>query len=259
MIESRLCTQKDFETKGFKKIVKDIKHNFRYHRKLWEFVVMIETLHELNLLKDGINGLGFAVGQEPLTSYFVKHGCNITASDYVDQELWEGDNQLAKSLKDLNSYKIVSQKLLEEKAKFIPVDMRNISEDLKQEQFDFIWSSCAFEHLGDLEEGKKFVVESLKCLKPGGYAIHTTEYNCESNIETISEGDFVIYRKRDFEDIEERLEENNAKLFPINYDFGDMRYDLIVDEEPYSQEYHLKLNLVNYISTSALLIIQKKE
>ena len=257
MIESRLCTQKDFETEWFKKITKDINCDFRYHRKLWEFVVMIDTLHKLNLLKEGRVGLGFAVGTEPLTSYFIKHGCKVVASDYMDQELWSKNNELAQSLKDLNTHKIIDQKVLESNCIFRNVDMRNIPEDLKQEQFDFIWSSCAFEHLGNLEEGKKFVVDSLKCLKPGGYAIHTSEYNCSSNDDTVKEGDFVVYRKQDYEDIEYRLKKNNAKLFPINYDLGDMEHDSYVDDVPYESEIHLKLNLVKYTSTSILLIIQK--
>ena len=51
--------------------------------------------------------------------------------------------------------------------------MRDLPDDLGS--FDFIWSSCSFEHLGSLGEGERFVLEALRFLKPGGVAVHTTE------------------------------------------------------------------------------------
>ena len=38
-------------------------------------------------------------------------------------------------------------------------------------QFDFVWSACAFEHLGSILNGLEFVVNSVKCLKPGGVVL----------------------------------------------------------------------------------------
>lgn len=43
-------------------------------------------------------------------------------------------------------------------------------------RFDFCWSSCALEHLGSIEAGFSFIRNSLATLKPGGTAVHTTEY-----------------------------------------------------------------------------------
>ena len=257
MIQSRLCKQKDFETEKFKKYVENINHNFRYHRKLWEFVAIIDTLHELNLLKEGTKGLGFAVGTEPLSAYFIKHGCDIVSSDFiVENNIWSTNNEVAYNIDNLNEHKIISHDLLSQKCIFRVEDMNNIHSDLKQGKFDFIWSSCAIEHIGGLDKGLNYVVNSLDCLKSGGYSIHTTEYNCSSNDGTAEYSDNGIYRKKDFEKLETMLW-GKAVLFPIDYDLGDMRYDNYIDTYPYSNETHLKLDLFGYISTSALLIIKK--
>ena len=256
MIESRLCTQKDFDTHIFKNYVKEINHNFHYHRKLWEFISIIDTLHSLDLLKEGKRGLGFAVGTEPLSSYFIKYGCKVIVSDFItDNSVWENENQLGKGIESLNKYNIIKNSLLKNKAKFRSVDMNNIPQDLKRKQFDFVWSSCAFEHLGSLEKGLDFVKDSLNCLKVGGFAIHTTEYNLDSNFDTFESNDAVIYRKKDFEKLEEMVGDN-FKLYPINYNSGKDKHDKYIDEFPYSNEFHLKLNLFGYTTTSILIILE---
>ena len=45
------------------------------------------------------------------------------------------------------------------------------------------------------------MLDSLRFLRPGGIAIHTTEFNVSSNDNTVADGDTVIYRKRDIEDL----------------------------------------------------------
>ncbi len=75
--------------------------------------------------------------------------------------------------------------------------MNDIPGDL--EGFDFNWSSCSFEHLGSIEKGINFLMNQLKTLKPGGWAVHTTEFNVSSDDKTIESGDTVVYRKKDIE------------------------------------------------------------
>ena len=83
-------------------------------------------------------------------------------------------------------------------------DMSDIPEDLNG--FDFNWSSCCFEHLGSLEAGMDFVINAVeKTLRPGGIAVHTTEFNLSSNEQTVEEGPTVIYRRRDIEELVRRF------------------------------------------------------
>ena len=63
------------------------------------------------------------------------------------------------------------------------VDMTSLPADLGE--FDFSWSSSAFEHLGTLEAGMEFVCREMAFVRPGGVAVHTTEYNASSDDTTI--------------------------------------------------------------------------
>jgi hypothetical protein len=111
--------------------------------------------------------------------------------------------------------------------------------------------------LGSLEEGMSFVIESLKCLRPGGIAVHTTEINVDSDVDTIKKGHDVIYRKNDFLKLAERLAGLGHHIEPFDFDFGDQEADRIVDEPPYTGMPHLKLRIGRFASTSFGLIVTK--
>src|SRR4249919_2372505 len=51
----------------------------RYHRKLWEWVYICQTLHERGKLAPGLRGVGFGVGKEPLAALFASRGVDIVA------------------------------------------------------------------------------------------------------------------------------------------------------------------------------------
>lgn len=257
LIKGSLCIKKDFDQKEFNFYAQEMNQDFRYHRKLWEWIKIAETLDKFNLLNKNKHGLGFAVGKEPLSSYFIKRGCYITASDYINSDsMWKESDQYASQIENLNSFKIISDSQLKEKLSFENIDMNNIPEDFKQESFDFLWSSCALEHLGNLQKGLDFIENSLECLKPGGIAIHTTEFNCYHSENTIEDGHSGIYRKKDIEDLQFLLKDK-AVIYPINYNLGEDDLDFYIDQPPYREDKHLKLELYGYECTSLLLIIQK--
>ena len=77
------------------------------------------------------------------------------------------------------------------------MDRNAIDADLEG-QDDLVWSASAFEHLGSFMHGLEFVINSVKCLKPGGVAVHTTEFNCSSDADTLDNASTVLFRKRDF-------------------------------------------------------------
>ena len=82
--------------------------------------------------------------------------------------------------------------------------MNDISSDLSN--FDFCWSCCALEHLGSLSAGMRFIERSLDTLRPGGWAVHTTEFNIFSDVATIERGATVLYRQRDLRWLMEHLQ-----------------------------------------------------
>ena len=136
------------------------------------------------------------------------------------------------------------------------VDMNAIPADLAG--FDFNWSSCSFEHLGTLEKGFDFLRNQLKTLRPGGWSVHTTEFNVSSNDETQENNDTVIYRHRDIEKIAAELRKEGHFVEETDYSLGGLPEDYMVDTEPHLQDIHLKLQVGKYVVTSIGLIIRKK-
>lgn len=238
--------------------------NFRYwaarmglkpgglHRKAWEWCFIVQALHERGMLVPGGKGLGFAVGEEPLTSLFASMGCEILATDLdceqADREGWVEGRQHAAGRAQLNNGGLCSPELFDAMVRFRSVDMREIQSDLTG--FDFLWSSCALEHLGSLQSGVDFVLRAMECLRPGGVAVHTTELNVESNDRTLETGHDVIYRERDLIDLADELRRRGCAVTPLAFDTGDSDEDRYVDEPPYRGRVHLKLRIGGFASTS---------
>jgi hypothetical protein len=115
------------------------------------------------------------------------------------------------------------------------------------------------EHLGSLAAGLDFVVAALGLLRPGGVAVHTTEFNVSSNEQTVEEGYNVIYRRRDLEAFAERMRPSGAVLVKPDFDPGCEPEDLAFDLPPYyvHGRPHVKLLLDRYVSTSILLVLHQ--
>lgn len=231
------------------------------HRKLWEWCAISQALAERSLLAPGKRGIGFAVGTEPLASLFAARGADIVASDYgaaTNAAGWAQTGQLADSLATIHWPGFLSFAVFQQRVRYQDINMADLSH-LPDQAFDFGWSSCAFEHLGSLEAGIQFVVQSMACLKPGGVAVHTTEFNVSSNTHTLDVGPNVIYRRQDIEALDCRLRQIGCALEPMDFDPGSQEHDLAFDSPPYYSlgRQHVKLQLGGYVTTSALLIIRK--
>jgi hypothetical protein len=133
--------------------------------------------------------------------------------------------------------------------------MNAIPDDLRG--FDFTWSSCALEHLGSLGAGMDFVVRQMDCLRPGGTAVHTTEYILSSDDDTVETGGTVLYRRKDIEALAERLRAGGHAI-DLDFSEGDSPDDLHVDVPPYS-DVHLRTRLGAFVTTSLALVVTKGE
>ena len=227
------------------------------NRKQWEWVYILEVLNHHGLLRDGARGLGFGCGKEPLPSLMAKLGCSVVATDLADNEAaksgWIAGNQHASCLDDLNYRAICDPSVFARRVTFRACDMTDIPGDLSG--FDFVWSSCALEHLGSLENGSRFIENSVKCLRPGGVAVHTTEFNLGSNGKTLEVPAACIYRKRDIEGLALRLIEQGHHIGKINFSPGTEPPDLYVDLPPYKSAVHLRLILKRHLTTSIGLFV----
>lgn len=255
------CTQAQIESPAFRHWAAALREKpGALHRKLWEWCFIVQALYERGKLGEGMRGLGFAVGTEPLGSLFAKMGCAIVASD-IGEDIardagWVNTNQHASGLAQLNQRGLCPAEDFASRVTFREVDMRAIPADLRG--FDFLWSSCALEHLGSLAHGMDYVMQAMTCLREGGVAVHTTELNCDSDQDTIEVGGSVVYRKRDLQDLAGRLRDLGHRVEPMDFNLGDSPADGYVDEPPYGGRSHLKLRLGPYASTSFGLIITKR-
>lgn len=258
---STVCRQESFETPAFSFWSRRLDEGLRYHRKLWEFVFICQALWERGAVRPGARGLGFGVGSEPLSAFFASEGCRITATDMTFERAeemgWVDTNQHAQGKAALRKPVVCADDLFDANVEFRTCDMNAVPDDLAG--YDFCWSACAFEHLGSIEKGLAFVERSIECLKPGGWAVHTSEYNYGSNLETIDHADTVLFRRQDLEALVERLAARGHRVAPLDLHMGDGRIEQYVDVMPYRDQPHLRMSLWGHPTTSVGLIIQRGE
>lgn len=260
-LRSCLCTQQQLESPVFQDWADRMgEPRGRLLRKIWEWCYIAEALSERHMLRQGRSGLGFAVGEEPLPALFASLGCTITATDLETARAagagWVQSGQHAHDLDLVNKRGLCDPDDFRNRVTFRFVDMNRIPGELKA-GYDFLWSSCALEHLGSLTRGERFVYNAMACLKPGGVAVHTTEFNVHSNDLTEDYKPIVIFRRRDMERIAARLTACGHTVEPFSFDAGHLPVDEMVDEPPYRDDRHLKLLIGSYVCTSVGFIITK--
>lgn len=257
---SELCKAKDFAQPWYHYWCGIMKQQPSFHRKQWEYCWILQALKERNCIEAGKRGVGFAVGTEPIPSVLARFGCDILATDiYPEQgkEMgWDNNNQLCYSADSLFYDGICDRDTFDKRVEYLPADMNHIPADIRN--FDFNWSSCSFEHLGTIEKGLAFLHNQLHTLKPGGWAIHTTEYNLSSNDETQDHDPSVFFRHRDIERIAAELRQAGHFVEELDYSLGALPEDFAVDVQPHQQKVHLRLQAGRFVVTSIGLIIRKK-
>jgi hypothetical protein len=267
MLRSQLCSAESLRSPALRAWAERLRpmwaagddaRDVMLHRKMWEWLFIAEALHERDMLTDGRRGVGFGVGKEPLVALFAAAGCDIVATDQPHESAvasgWtDSEVEWAGGLGGLNDFGLCAPDEFGERVTYRPVDMNALPADLQG--FDFAWSSCALEHLGTLGAGLDFVVAQMSCLRPGGVAVHTTEYLVSSNESTVEAGGTVFYRRRDIEGLVARLRRAGHAV-DIDYTLGSTPDDVHVDVPPYT-DVHLRTELAGHVTTSLALIVTK--
>lgn len=208
------------------------------------------------MLRHGCRGLGFGVGTEKLPSLFASLGARITATDAPVGLNWDRTSDISDHRSRLFDPDIIDQETFNDRVSFEYCDMNNIPSHLTD--YDFCWSSCSFEHLGTLQHGLDFVVNTVeRNLKVGGVACHTTEFNLSSDDQTIETGVSVVYRKKDLERLFRLLQERGHWVEPLRIEPGTLPPDYFVDVPPYISNPHLKLLYESYVLTSVGLVARR--
>jgi hypothetical protein len=259
-LTSSLCRQADFSSAAYHAWCARFGQRRKWHRKQWEYFFILQSLYERGKLAPGQRGLGFGVGKEPLVAVMAALGAEALATDMslsaAKSQGWVSTGQFAAQLADLNAGAHCPAEDFARLVTYREVDMNAIPSDIGE--FDFMWSSCAFEHLGTLRRGLEFVLNSSKHLKSGGVGVHTTEYNLSSNDVTIGAGHTSLYRKRDLEGLAQELSSHGCALAPLNFDTGQGLLDHWVDVPPFRDNVHLRRQLEEFSVTSVGLIVIKQ-
>ncbi|WP_442678961.1 hypothetical protein ACSBM8_15860 [Sphingomonas sp. ASY06-1R] len=258
---STLCHQAHFAYDQYRFWSRAMKEEPKFYRKQWEFVYIAQSLFERGLLAPGKRGVVFGAGQEQLPALFASFGAEILATDQAADDAarsgWVATGQHTFDLSALNQRGICTAKMFSELVSFRAVDMNAIPQSL-DESFDFCWSACALEHLGSLEHGLQFIENSILTLRPGGVAVHTTEFNLSSNDDTFESESCSFYRRCDMEAVVSRLTEKGYLVSPFDWTIGEGFAELVVDLPPYGRgEPHIRLRAGDYDCTSVGLIVER--
>lgn len=258
---SRASTQAAIESDWFRYWMEALKVAPLAHRKLWEFAYILQNLHHRGMIAPGRAGLGFGCGEEPLPSFFAARGVDVTVTDLqpelVADRGWAETGQHTAGLMSAYKPALVDEATFRERVALKYVDMNDIPADLHG-RYDFCWSVCALEHLGSIANGLDFIENSLKTLKPGGVAVHTTEFNYSQDRDTVDDGPTVLFLRSHFEEIAARLTAAGHEVGALDFDTGAEPLDAFVDTPPFAHRaIHLKLSVDGYPSTCFGITVRK--
>lgn len=255
---SQLCTASQFAEASYADACAMMRMTPTLHRKQWEFVWILAAMRKAGLLRPGARALGFGVGREPLPAVMAAHDMEVMATDapaeVVASAGWSSTNQHSESRIELYRADIVDRERFDRLVAFRPVDMNAIDPDLRG--YDLCWSSCCFEHLGSIRHGLDFVENSLATLKPGGMALHTTEFNLASDDDTFESRGTSLFRRQDMLQLAQRLGEAGHEVWPLNFHPGLGEVDEHIDLPPFAMP-HLKLALQRYVTTSFGIAVRR--
>jgi len=255
---SQLCTAGQLFDPAYAALCDRIGLTPSLHRKPWELVWIAAVLERAGKLGPGHRFLGFGCGEEPLPSFFARQGVSVLATDapydIIANQGWDSTNQHASGPDTLFRADLVSREVFDRQVGFRAVDMNAIPPDLQA--FDVCWSACALEHLGSIEQGLRFIENSLATLRPGGIAVHTTEFNLGSDEDTIDQPGLCLFRRQDIERLLVRLVEAGHKPWPVNLHPGAGELDQHIDLPPYNLP-HLKLDVAGYVTGSIGIVVER--
>ncbi len=271
-LASKPSTQADLESDWAAYWANCLRMPVFFHRKLWEYVYVLQALHEYDCLAPGKRGLGFGCGEEPIPSFLASEGVQVLVTDLPPEneaaKIWSGTKEYTNTIEKAYRAELVDRTTFDANVKLQYLDMNAIPDNVTN--YDFCWSICALEHLGSLHKGLDFIENSLKTLKSGGVAVHTTEFNFMNDDETIDDWVTVLYQRRHFEQLAADLTAKGHEVAPLDFNIGAQPMDQFIDIPPYVNDWpdilkeqwttdapHLKLAIDGFASTCFGLIIKK--
>jgi SAM-dependent methyltransferase len=257
--KTTLCREAHFRMPLYQRWCGILQETPSFRRKQWEYVYILAAIEQAGLWNAGKSALGFGVGQEKIPALLASKNIQVLATDQSlstgKQSGWVDYQQHASGITTLSHPDIISDAELTKHVQFRTADMNNIPHDLGE--FDVVWSTCALEHLGTIELSLRFIEQAMRCVRPGGIAVHTFEYNGGSNDDTIFSGPTVLLRQRDLEAVSARLTAAGYQVGALDLQPGNGFIDQWIDTPPYRNDPWPRLLLFRHVAVSAGIVIRK--
>lgn len=169
---SKVCDGADWFDPELRAVIEgDLQELARFHRKQWEFAMILLALRRRGALRPDAVGLSMGAGKERLLYAVARSVRRVVATDLYDtQTHWDNarTDDPDRYIKEDKPFPVEDARL-----QGLRMDMRAL--DFDDEAFDFCYSSCAIEHIGGRQDFLKHLSEAHRVLKPGGVYALTTE------------------------------------------------------------------------------------
>ena len=171
---SKVCDAADwFDPAMLRLIREELEELPRFHRKQWEFALILRALAELGLLSDDRVGLSMGGGRERLLYAVARRVGRLVVTDLYDPKTtWESarTGDPGRFVMEGKPFPVDDARLTA-----LRMDMRSL--DFPDECFDFCYSACAIEHIGVREDFLRHLNEAYRVLKDRGVYVLTTEFH----------------------------------------------------------------------------------
>lgn len=193
---SKICDAADWFDPEVQMIIEnELKEPARLHRKQWEFAMIFLTLKKLGLLDESKTGLSVGGGNERVLYSIATHIKKLFVTDlYDDHTSWDcartpDPDEFIKASKPFP--------VDDNKIQALKMDMRFLEFD--DNTFDFCYSSCAIEHIGEQKDFIQHFIEVNRVLKDDGIYVLTTEL--QFGEQTIPDPNNYIFSKKNLNEI----------------------------------------------------------
>ncbi len=233
----------------------------RPHRKLWEFVAILQALYEAGALASGARALGLGCADEPLPSYLASLGMDVVATDLP------GSAELERMLHP----DIIDQAAFDRHVEVSNLDARRL-DDATLRGFDICWSANLVNLMQSEIDAADVIIHAMDTLRPGGLAVHTADFAFADDRPMPHAGALTLPRPF-FERLADGLNGRGHQVQALSFDLGDHPLDAYVDLPPFtvdgSEAYagqwaegmgapHLKVLNGDVLTTSFLLVVRAR-
>lgn len=169
---NKLCDAADWFRPGIGDIIQnDLREAPRFHRKQWEFAMIIQALRDHGKLESTKLGLSMGGGKELVAYALARHVQQLVITDLYDTNTsWDCAKTESPDdfIRQNKPFPVDDARLRAQR-----MDMREL--EFPDGTFDFCYSTCAVEHIGGREDFVRHFKEVARVLKDDGVYVFTTE------------------------------------------------------------------------------------